>query len=388
MLEQNIWNTLSSWNWITVLLAATWILSVVQGLLRGASSSARHLMLLVSEGIATVLGILLAWKLASWLSPQIQAWLTAQRVQIPAETLGLGQQIYYTLVTSLRDFSLLRFGLVFVVGYAVIKQLIYRLIDPLVDIWMAKSMSRGARVERRGAPTVFSSLIGGVIGALTGAGRGLMLVAALFVVTTLFPQTEAAKYIQASELYQKGANGVIRPVTGDFLASQLPVFTRAVENEFSQILQRKYEVLDANIPNDISAAAKEVTAKGQTDEEKAKLLYKWVGTRVTYDWDKVNLYEQKRIWKEQTPEETFATKKGVCIDYSRLYAVMARSVGLQVKVVTGLGYDGRGGYGPHAWNEVYLSDKGTWVPLDSTWVASGGNWFNPPNFNETHIREA
>lgn len=95
----------------------------------------------------------------------------------------------------------------------------------------------------------------------------------------------------------------------------------------------------------------------------------------------------KKIWKEQTPEETYATRKGVCIDYSRLYAVMARSIGLEVKVVTGLGYDGRGGYGPHAWNEVYLNDSSKWVPLDSTWVSSGGNWFNPPNFNQTHIRE-
>ncbi|MNR04313.1 Transglutaminase-like superfamily protein [compost metagenome] len=105
------------------------------------------------------------------------------------------------------------------------------------------------------------------------------------------------------------------------------------------------------------------------------MLYSWVGTRVQYDWNKVKLYEEQRIWKEQTPEDTFNTKEGVCIDYSRLYAQMARSVGLDVKVVTGLGYDGQGGYGPHAWNEVYLRETNKWVPLDSTWVASGANWF-------------
>jgi transglutaminase-like putative cysteine protease len=71
-----------------------------------------------------------------------------------------------------------------------------------------------------------------------------------------------------------------------------------------------------------------------------------------------------------------------------LYALMARSAGLDVKVVTGLGYDGQGSYGPHAWNEVYLKETERWVPLDSTWVASGGNWFNPPNFDQTHIKEA
>ncbi|KHF35851.1 Transglutaminase-like superfamily protein [Paenibacillus sp. P1XP2] len=66
--------------------------------------------------------------------------------------------------------------------------------------------------------------------------------------------------------------------------------------------------------------------------------------------------------------------------------MMARSQGLQVRVVTGQGYNGQGGYGPHAWNEVYLSEQKKWVPLDPTWAQSG-NWFNPPNFAATHIRD-
>ncbi|MNP84791.1 hypothetical protein D3C76_1842530 [compost metagenome] len=55
-------------------------------------------------------------------------------------------------------------------------------------------------------------------------------------------------------------------------------------------------------------------------------------------------------------------------------------------MVTGQGYNGQGGYGPHAWNEVYLSENKKWIPLDSTWAQSG-NWFNPPNFAATHIRD-
>ena len=115
-------------------------------------------------------------------------------------------------------------------------------------------------------------------------------------------------------------------------------------------------------------------------------MYDWVGSRVVYDYIKVEDYEGKGIWHEQNPQMTFDTKRGVCIDYSRLYAVMARSQGLQVKVVTGLGYDGRGSYGPHAWNEVYLSEKNKWIPLDTTWAGSG-DWFNPPAFSDTHIED-
>ncbi|WP_256865280.1 transglutaminase domain-containing protein [Paenibacillus sp. 32352] len=378
---------IGSTNWITLLLAATLLVSVIQGMFRGASSSARHLMLMVAEAVAVVVSVLLAWRIASWLSPKVQAWLISLQLVIPATDIGFFQQLYYTFMTSVRDFTLLRYGVLFVLGYMLLKQLLYRIIDPVMDGWVAETLRHDAR-RRGGGPTLISSILGGVIGCVTGLGRSLLIIAVLFIAATLFPQTPAANYIQASDLYQKGANEIIRPVTGDFLASRLPVFTRAVEQEFDNILQRKYEVLDAKIPNNIAEAAKEITAKAGTDEEKARLLYRYVGTRIQYDWDKVNLYEQQRIWKEQTPEETFATKKGVCIDFSRLYAVMARSAGLDVKVVTGLGYDGRGGYGPHAWNEVYLSESNKWVPLDSTWVASGGNWFNPPNFNETHIREA
>lgn len=375
-------------NLITLLIAVTFIVSVFQGLYRGASSSARHLALMVTEGIVTLLSLLLAWELTSWLSPKLQAWLVGLEIKIPQYEIGFFEQLYYTAVTGVRDFSLLRFSVLFVVGYGMIKQLVYRIVDPLADRWMAERRAFGREGHVRGTPTLLSSLIGSVIGAVTGLGRSLLMIAAFFIVTTLFPQTPVAGYIQASSLYQKGAEEVIQPVTGDFFSSQLPVFTRAVEQEFGNILQRKYELVDAAVPADIAQAAQHVTEKGKTDEEKAKLLYRWVGTRIKYDWDKVRMYEEQRIWKEQTPADTFNSRRGVCIDFSRLYAVMARSVGLDVKVVTGLGYDGRGGYGPHAWNEVFLTEKNEWVPLDSTWVASGGNWFNPPNFHETHIKES
>jgi transglutaminase-like putative cysteine protease len=375
--------SLTTFNFITIAIVLTLLGSIVQGMLRGASGSARHLVWMFTEGCMAIVSMLIAWQGVKLLSPLIQAWLKLQNVQIPSEEMGMLKQIYYTLVTSIRDFPLLRFGVLFLIIYIVVKQILYRLADPLVSQWLVTRWNR-----KQDSTSFVSAITGGLLGSVAGIARALILIAVLFIYVTLFPQTPVAGYIQASGLYQKGAEKVVAPFTGDFIANKVPVFTRAVEQEFNQILQRKYEVLDARIPANIADAAKEVTASGKTDEEKAKLLYKWVGTRVTYDWDKVKLYEEQRIWKEQTPEDTFASHKGVCIDYSRLYAVMARSVGLDVKVVTGLGYDGRGGYGPHAWNEVYMKDSQKWIPLDSTWVASGGNWFNPPNFEQTHIREA
>jgi hypothetical protein len=375
-----LWNTL---NFITIAILLSLIGSVIQGMFRGASGSARHLVFMLIEGVMAIFSIYLAWQGVQLLSPLIQSWLKLQNVQIPTEQIGMWKQIYYTIVTSIRDFPLLRFGLLFLIGYFLVKQILYWLTDPLLKKTLSGKWGRST-----GAKSFVSAAAGGVIGSIAGVARALMLIAALFIFVTLFPANPITGYIQGSSLYQKGAQEVIAPFTGDFIANKVPVFTRAVEQEFSNILQRKYEVLDARISPDIEQAAKEVAAGGKTDEDKAKLLYQWIGTRVQYDWEKVRLYETQRIWNEQTPEDTFRTHKGVCIDYSRLYAVMARAIDLDVKVVTGLGYDGQGGYGPHAWNEVYLKESQRWVPLDSTWVASGGNWFNPPNFDQTHIEEA
>lgn len=369
-------------NFISVAIAVVLAFSVVQGAARGGFGSFRHLAALIADVALTALGLFLAWKCAEHASPWLRNWLDSRGISPPQEETNSLLQIFFTFVAAVRDFPLMRFALLFVASYIPIKILLQRLAAPL---YAFAARAERVALSRRGSWA--SLLAGGAIGAVTGIWRALLLVAVLFVYTSLFPNAPATAYIQSSELYRKGAMEVIRPFAGDFIAENMPVLTRAVEEEFNRILRKRYEIIDANIPPDIAEAARQITADAETDEEKARRLYRWVGTRVEYDWNKVRLYEEERIWREQTPEETFATKKGVCIDYARLYAVMARAVGLQAKVETGLGYDGRGGYGPHAWNVVYLSERDEWVPLDATWVASGGNWFNPPHFYETHIKE-
>lgn len=375
---------MDGWNWITGLLIAVLVLSVLQGAKRGAAGSSRQLLALALEGVGTAVSILVAWRLAQWASPLAGDWLVSLGIVIPSGELNVWQQLYYTFITSLRDFSLMRGAILFVIAYSSIKGLLNRIALPLLNVRLGDAMRSP---EQASASQWASAAVGGAIGVATGAVRGLLLIAALMVVGALFPDSTVTAQAAKSPLYRQGAERVITPLTGNML-SRLPVFTQSVQAEMDQILKRKYEVLDAHVPEDVASAALEITAGKETDEEKAKALYQWVGTRVKYDWEKVRLYEEKRIWKEQTPEDTFTTRTGVCIDYSRLYAAMARTVGLDVKVVTGLGSDGRGGTGSHAWNEVYLSEKQTWVPLDSTWVSSGGNWFNPADFYKTHIKEA
>jgi uncharacterized membrane protein required for colicin V production len=371
-------------NYITLLIVGVFLVSLVLGYSRGATASAKQLIRLVSFGAMTLIAIFLAWKLAGKLSPVLQTWLGEHGPVVPNEELGAVQQLYYAFVTSLHDFSLFRYACLFIPAYFVIRALLGFGFNVLTGWSAAKDNYDRDKSQR----TFASGIIGMCIGAALGAARALVIVFILFVYVTLQPQSTLSSYAQGSSIYQQSASQILAPFSEDFIASQVPVFTRAVQQEFQHILQRKYELIDRHIPTDIAGAAIEITKGFTSDEEKAHALYEWVGSRIVYDHEKVRRYEEENDWMEQTPKDTFMSRKGVCIDYARLYAMMARSVDLDVRVITGLGYDGRGGYGPHAWNEVYVTDSNEWIPLDSTWASSGGNWFNPDQFEETHVADA
>ncbi|MGP3783722.1 transglutaminase domain-containing protein [Paenibacillus sp. 1A_MP2] len=354
--------------------------SLLQGWSRGASRSAGRLFGFLMDGIMAVIGILLSIGLTLWLAPYVQQWLSVHVADMPNRELNRWEQMYYTLITAIADFPLMRFAVLFVLSYGFIR-LLLGLLSSLIF------RRRYSSAEQESRPKgFFSRFTGAVIGTVIGSVRGMIVIAVLFMIVSLYPGSMFSRYVEASPIYMQGAKSVIEPLSGTFIKDKLPVFTQAVQKELGAILQRKYEVVDHNIPADIESAAKEIVKGQTTDEAKARALYDWVGSRIQYDYGKVDDYEQKGIWHEQTPQNTFDTREGVCIDYARLYAVMARSQGLEVKVVTGLGYNGQGGYGPHAWNEIYLSDSESWIPLDPTWAISG-DWFNPPNFADTHLKD-
>ncbi|MDQ0171969.1 transglutaminase domain-containing protein [Paenibacillus tundrae] len=372
-------DSLKEFNGITIVLLLIVAASLLQGWSRGASRSAGRLFGFLMDGIMVVISILLSVGLTLWLAPYVQQWLSTYAGTIPNRDLNRWEQMYYTLVTAIADFPLMRFAVLFVISYGFI-----RLILGFLSSFFYK---RNDSADRESWPKgFFSRLTGAIIGAIIGSARGMIVIAILFMIVSLYPGSMFSRYVEASPIYMQGAKSVIEPLSGNLIKDKLPVFTQAVQKELGGILQRKYDVIDHNIPADIESAAQEIVQGKSTEEEKARALYDWVGSRIEYDYGKVDDYEQKGIWHEQTPQNTFDTRKGVCIDYARLYAVMARSQGLEVKVVTGLGYNGQGGYGPHAWNEIYLSDSQSWIPLDPTWAVSG-DWFNPPNFADTHLKD-
>ncbi|MBW7474398.1 transglutaminase-like domain-containing protein [Paenibacillus oenotherae] len=370
---------------VALMVMLVLVVSLVQGLRSGASGSAKRLFFFVWTAALVVISLLLAGRGAAFLSPHLRAYLIERNIVVPQEQLGALSQFWYTFVTSIRDFELLRFGLLFLLCYMLLR-FVLGFLEPLGAMLFERYRSGGNGEPRQELfPQAASRTTGAAIGALLGAGRAFVVIAILFVYVSLLPDGPLTDSIRASSFYNKTADELLQPVAGDVL-ERGPVLTGAVEAEFRRVLQRKYEVIDSAVPDNIAEAAHAVAKDAESDREKARALYDWIGSRIAYDWDKADNYVEQGIWKEQTPADTFGTRKGVCIDVARLYAVMARTVGLEVRVVTGQGADGRGGYGPHAWNEVRLADGG-WIPLDATW-ASTGDWFDPQHFERTHIRES
>ncbi|WP_256972661.1 transglutaminase-like domain-containing protein [Saccharibacillus sp. O23] len=369
---------------VTLLLLAVLILSMLRGAYLGTRRTAAGLGSMFGRLLLRVLGILAALLLAGWASPYARDWADRLILARPAGELPQWKTAGYALLGFVSDFSLLRLALLFLLIYPVCLTAL-----TLLGRWRSPSEEerpKKKKSKRRAGNAFLDRLGGAVLGLAAGAWRGALLLALLFLLTSVWPGSPLSRYAESSPAYRYAQQHVFEPAVGEWISGKLPVLKGAAAAELDGMIRQKYNVIDREIPADIEQAAAKIAGSGN-DAERAKKLYRWVGTRIRYDYGKVDAYETKGIWHEQTPRETYDTRLGVCIDYARLYAVMARSVGLQVRVVTGLGGDGQGGYGPHAWNEVYSREEKRWIELDSTW-ASGGDWFDRKDFAKTHIRQS
>jgi len=143
-----------------------------------------------------------------------------------------------------------------------------------------------------------------------------------------------------------------------------------------------------------SLTRKDLASNELSDIEKVKVIHNWVTENIAYDTD---AYYTGNI-EMHTAIDVMSSKKGVCGDYSFIFAALARAAGVQTKVVYGDVWNSTlQNYEKHAWNESLIDDQ--WVSIDTTWDAGYiyNNVFvgastdkylnmNPETFNQTHKR--
>lgn len=106
----------------------------------------------------------------------------------------------------------------------------------------------------------------------------------------------------------------------------------------------------------LAAKAREITAGSRDSWQAAVRLSRWVAENIGY-----------AIPGGGTARKTYDLRAGECGSHSMLLAAFCRAVGIPARVVFGALYvpNFGGGFGQHAWNEIYMGAAG-WIPVDAT----------------------
>lgn len=96
----------------------------------------------------------------------------------------------------------------------------------------------------------------------------------------------------------------------------------------------------------------------QTDKEKVEKIYNYITWYLSYDEEKAETVESGYI---PDIDQILNLRKGICFDYSALFASMLRAQSIPVRLVMGY-VQPDNQY--HAWNQVYID--GNWVFMDPT----------------------
>lgn len=222
------------------------------------------------------------------------------------------------------------------------------------------------------------------LSSILGAVKSIIFLSIIFVGIITYNNTvgiyntveifkENKVYTELSHILESNSGELTEEIVENFLpTSNVIIYYNGVTLE------------EGVMSNDrIDTMARELTENATNDMDKARILYSWIGSNLEYDYDRAEKALNNEKVEDSGAITAFKEKSGICFDYSCLYVAMARAVNLNVRLLTGSAYDGSQ-YGPHAWNEVYISEIEEWIPVDTTFYLSG-NYFNNDDFYDDHI---
>lgn len=134
----------------------------------------------------------------------------------------------------------------------------------------------------------------------------------------------------------------------------------------NQVYLQSVQNIDWSDKSKAIKLAKELSLEKAKDEENFKKIYDEIVKSIMYDHQKASVVGQRYL---TVIDNTLASKKGICLDYSAIMASMLRSIGIPTKMIHG---NTEHTVEYHAWNEVLLNGK--WITFDTTIDAQLSKW--------------
>lgn len=236
--------------------------------------------------------------------------------------------------------------------------------------------------------------------------RLLVSVLILNILSMMFFTADFNNYLNESSIYSSISQKFVVPVTTSDIAKKLPqILNNSMRIEIKQngnndalvnnnlgnrlnsgntIIYYNGVTIDEGIKSNslINRFAQKITKPSSNELEKSKIIYNWVGENINYDYDKADKILNSEFNVQSGAIPTFNSRKGICFDYSCLYAAMCRAVNLKVRIITGKGFNGYE-WVNHAWNQVYDQNKSRWINVDCTFYKVG-NYFDNKTFDFDH----
>ncbi|MBU3215968.1 transglutaminase domain-containing protein [Clostridium estertheticum] len=253
-----------------------------------------------------------------------------------------------------------------------------------------------------------SILFNRIVGAIFQVPKAISYVIVITFVLNFMSLLNVAdtynKYLEESQAYNYISKEVVIPLTNSKLAKKLP---NIVNNSFT-IVVKDPSTLAPNVQNnkkqgivyyngitleqgvksndEINKFAINLAQGKNGTRDKAKAIYKWVGSEIVYSDEKANRVLNNDTQMTSGAIPTFDSKSGICFDYACLYVAMCRANNIKVRIITGQGFNGSN-WVSHAWNQVYIAGENKWINVDPTFLI-GGDYFDTKRFTIDHKQES
>lgn len=300
------------------------------------------------------------------------------------------------LYNSIINQDALAYILFFIISLFVISYLLQLLFVPLSKKLLeplADRIASGVRSLNRGLKRAT-----GALWQLPKSVLLVMLFSFLFsFYSSLSNNSALDNYIKSSEVYRLIERNAVEPIVTSETARKIPALIDNTVNKALECLSpegRKLLIkvyingvtVDDAIKSsaDIDNKAIELAGAENDDKKVAQILYDWIVLNISYDHKKAEAIENDPFAAPSGAVAAFDLKTGVCFDKACLYVSMCRAVGVRVRLVTGLAYNGLD-WQDHSWNQIYYDKEDRWVNVDTTFGKKDDKYFDRIGFESDHM---